>query len=61
MPNLLHDFLSPLFWKALGIAIANGLGVLLFISALAAGFVFLTGGTAPLHWPKKDASHEPAS
>lgn len=46
--------MDPHFWASLGSAIVNGLVVLVAISVTAAAFTFLTGGTAPRHWPKRD-------
>lgn len=54
MPTLTADFTDPYLWSALGQAIVNGLKVLVVVSAVAAGFVFTTGGTAPRNWPKRD-------
>jgi hypothetical protein len=54
MPTVTEDFLNPYFWTSLGHAIVNGLWVLLGVSSVAAAFTFLTGGTAPKNWPKKD-------
>jgi hypothetical protein len=54
VPTIGSDFLNPHYFTALGDAILNGLCVLLAISLVAGAFTFLTGGTAPRNWPKKE-------
>lgn len=56
MPTLTEDFLNPAFGHALYVSIKNGLIVLVVLSVLAALLTFMTGGTAPKNWPKKDAA-----
>ena len=51
---MMHDFLNPEYFHAVGTAIMYGFGVLAGMLVAGTAFTVLSGGTAALKWKKSE-------
>lgn len=56
MASLYEDFLSSVYWQAIGGSVVQGFKVLLFMTILGVLFTFLSGATQAKKWKDSEAN-----